>query len=74
MQSSEIDPALREDLKKIVRMWLVSLGKATDEEKASWKEGGVKLKQLWAENTAKVAEEWTSCFNECATDGICNEA
>ena len=74
MQSSELDPALREDLKKIVRTWLVSLGKATEEEKASWKEGGVKMKQMWAENAEKVGQEWTSWFNESATDGICNEA
>ena len=32
------------------------------------------MKQMWAENAEKVGQEWTSWFNECATDGICNEA
>ena len=46
---------------------------ATEEQKASWKEGGEKLKKMWEENKQKTAEEMTSVWNECSTDGICNE-
>ena len=74
MQSSELDSVLRKEFKTLIKNEIMSHGSATEEEKASWKEGGAKHRKMWEEEKEKTRGEISACWDECSTDGICNEA